>query len=153
MVFVFHFSLIYFFFTFFLLPFHYMVHHLFSYSLFISSFIQDLSSREVSILWSYLDITLLFSSYVYLNFFIIHFFSLGFTFISKLIRGLSYNNFSFFINFYLYFLFSTNHWFVIFFLSIFFISHRFISNLQFSFYNFFSFSKITFYFLEERNFY
>ena len=37
------------------------------------------------------------SSYVYLNFFIIHFFSLGFTFISKLIRGLSYNNFSFFI--------------------------------------------------------
>ena len=48
-------------------------HHLFLIHFsFVSlfDFFQDLSSREVSILWSYLDITLLFSSIVYLILFI-----------------------------------------------------------------------------------
>merc|ERR1712053_71627 len=53
--------------TFCLLP---LVNNGFSLSFFFLSFLSldrcSIPSREVSILWSYLDITLLFSSYVYL---------------------------------------------------------------------------------------
>merc|ERR1712217_83780 len=58
-----------------------------SFSYFFSLDRCSISSREVSILWSYLDITLLFSSYVYLIFW---------EFIYKIIYFLSFSLFFFF---------------------------------------------------------